>query len=153
MPQLPTAPYFVFNRKQHWIELTETAETRMAVNRLTLLSNWDQHCVVYDVDGVAWTFRFDRPASGFSILARLAAHIAYNPRHDVGIVWERIGPYSLSEVKDAYLDAVDHDDDILTQFVEPEALSERVRGCQTFRDLVETWRWMGTEHCLDEESD
>jgi hypothetical protein len=153
MPQLPTAPYFVCCRKQHWIQLSLTAETRAVVTRLTLLSDWDEQCTTYDADGATWRFRLERPASGFSALARFAARVAYNPRHEVGVAWRRVRRYELPELKDAYVDAIDRDDDILTQFVEPEELRERVRRCESFQDLVETWRWMETDYSLDEESD
>jgi hypothetical protein len=54
--------------------------------------------------------------------------------------------HSVTELRDAYLDAVAHDDDILTQFVEQDTLRKRIQQCRSFQDLVETWQWMSTDH-------
>ena len=43
----------------------------------------------------------------------------------------------MSELQNAYLDALVYDDDILTQFVEEKDLRRRIQHSSTFSDLVE----------------
>ncbi len=45
-----------------------------------------------------------------------------------------------------FRDAVDKDDDILTQFVEANELKKRIAAAQSFDSLVEVYRWMQTDH-------
>jgi hypothetical protein len=52
----------------------------------------------------------------------------------------------LTELKDAYVKAIDADDDILTQFVEASDLKQMVEKAQTFAALVDVYRWMETDH-------
>jgi len=55
-------------------------------------------------------------------------------------------PCEDAELRDAYLDAVAHDDDVLTQFVEQSELRQRIQESHSFEDLIKIWQWMCTEH-------
>jgi hypothetical protein len=141
----PTAPYFSCNSKRHAIDFSQTVETRLPVSQSILVSDADAEWVTFDAAGGAWGFRYERPHGGFSFVRRLLTKTVSNPTREVALFWTHLRPYPLSELRDAYLDAIEHDDDILTQFVEREELLRRVQQSQNFHDLVETWRWMETE--------
>jgi hypothetical protein len=49
-------------------------------------------------------------------------------------------------VTERYSEAVDKDDDILTQFVEAKELKQRIASAKSFQELVEVYNWMKTDH-------
>jgi hypothetical protein len=53
--------------------------------------------------------------------------------------------YDLEELVNAYVQAVNLDDDILTQFVDGEDIVRRLKKCKSFQDVVETWQWAGED--------
>ena len=144
--QLPQAPYFLSRRKEHYIDLCDTVQTRQRVSHLALLDDFDSDSIAYDSKGLAWSFHFEQPPARSALLGRLLAHTIYNPVREVAISWSQLRDYSLEELRDAYLDAVAHDKGILTQFVEPNELQQRIQQIRTFEDLVEIWQWMSTDH-------
>ena len=145
MSAAPTAPYFSCNLKRHAIEFSETIKTRASVSQLILVCDTDAEWVSFDAAGSAWSFHYERPPGGFSFVSRLLTKTVMNPIREVAVHWTRLRSYQLPELRDAYIDAIEHDDDILIQFVEREELRRRVQQSQSFRDLVETWRWMETD--------
>jgi hypothetical protein len=145
MSSTPTAPYFSCNQKRHAIELSETLETRLPVSQSILVSDFDAEWVAFDAAGAVWSFHYERPPGGFSFITRLLTKTVMNPIREVAVSWTHLRSYQLSELRDAYLDAIEYDDDILTQFVERDELRRRVQQSQSFHDLVETWRWMETD--------
>ncbi len=82
-----------------------------------------------------WTGR--RPPSGRGSVGSLI---------DVEVQWKDAKPYGIEELRRNFLDAVEHDDDILTQFVHREALFQRIRACESFEELVLVWEWLSAEH-------
>ena len=82
------------------------------------------------------------------MLTRLLAQPLFAPflfMREIAITWIQRQPYQLSELRDAYLRGIEHDDYWLTRFVDEEELKRRVRACQTFEELLLTWRWTKTE--------
>ena len=140
----PATPCFAYNSRKHFLYLWNQIEMDKRVSRLTLVTQWDRHCTVYDPSGAAWNFRFEHNGKGYSWLDRVLAEI-YNPAKEMPVVWSRIRSYETAELRSAYLEALAHDDDILTQFVEADELSDRIQRCQSFADLIATWQWMETD--------
>jgi hypothetical protein len=140
----PATPFFLFDPKRHFIDLCEVMEIGGSVSRLTLVNGWDSRCIVYDSAGIAWGFRFAHSKKQYSWLDKLLAQF-YNPVRHTTVTWHSRQSYSLSELQNAYLDALAHDDDILTQFVEEKDLRRQIQHSSTFSDLVETWHWMKTD--------
>jgi hypothetical protein len=128
--------------------LAETVWTKLEVPLQNIIRGADVSWIIYDASGVAWSFRYARPAGGFSLLSRLLAHPLFGPflfMREIAIEWTEHQPYQLSELRDAYLQGIAHDDGWFTRFVEGAELERRVRGCQTFEELLQTWRWTKTE--------
>ena len=150
---VPKAPLFTVSEKPRFIDFEPQAQTHAHVTRLALLQNADSGCLAYDAAGHVWSFRYERRPGGFSVLERLLAHTFYNPVSRVSITWEQLRPYSFDELRQHYLDAIAADDDILTQFVETEELSARVRACSSFDQLVATWAWQSTDSSFTDESE
>ncbi|SRR6266498_1692222 len=89
-------------------------------------------------------FLFECSRQRYSWLDKFLAQF-YNPVRPTSVSWHSHQSYAFSELQNAYFDALAHDDDILTQFVEEKDLRQRIQQCSTFSDLVETWRWMRTD--------
>ena len=140
----PTTPFFLFDQKKRFIDLCERIEFDKRVSQLALVDRWDLCCLIYDSAGNVWEFRF-RHAKEYSSLAKLLAQF-YNPVKPISLTWHQHRTYELSELQKAYLEALAHDDDILTQFVEEDELRKRIEQSANFSELLETWRWMNTDH-------
>src|ERR1035438_2134018 len=148
MAQSPTPPYFSYNVQHHGIELSETVPTKLEVPLRNISRGADASWITYDASGFAWSFRYTRPPGGFSILRRLLAHQLFAPflfMQEIAITWTARRPYPLSELRDAYLRGIEHDDYWFTRFVDEAELEQRVRACQSFEELLLAWRSMKTE--------
>jgi hypothetical protein len=86
MKSQPITPYFLFDRSKHFIDLCDTTEIGKRVSRLTLITEWDSHCIAYDSTGIAWGFRFEGQKAKHSWFDRLLAEI-YNPAQETSVVW------------------------------------------------------------------
>ena len=148
MTPTPTPPYFSYNREHHRIEMAETVETTLEVPRRNIIRGADAAWITYDAAGVTWSFRYARPAGGFSILSRLLARPLFGPflfLREIAITWTASGTYQLSALREAYLRGIAVDDGWLTRFVDEAELERRVRACQSFEEFVRTWRWTKPE--------
>src|SRR6185369_511044 len=156
MAQSPTPPYFSYNVEHHRIELAETVETKLEVPLSNIIRGADASWIIYDASGITWSFRYTRPPEGFSLLSRLLAHPLFGLflfMREIAITWIVREPYQISELRDAYLRGIEHDDYWLTRFVDEADLKRRVKACQTFQELLLTWRWTKTETPDDIEGD
>ena len=121
----PTPPYFLWNDRQHFftcITAADAAEAGKKVSRVTLVTEYDSHCTIYDSEGMAWGFHFVGRKEKFSMFDRLLAEV-YNPRREFPVSYSKRRSYQFDELQGAYLDGVAHDDDILTQFVDGDELT------------------------------
>ena len=149
MPYLPAVPYFCCsNPNTGYFDIVEQVETTVRATRLALLGAGDSHGVVYDSEGLVWNYRWERPKKRPGMWAEVIAQI-YNPVLEVNVVWARIREYPFEELRKGYIDAVELDDDILTQFVDGEELMERIKQAVDFPALVEVWNWANSDHDID----
>lgn len=105
---------------------------------------------VFDSAGQKWQPRGIQSRYKRSWWTVLLANTVYNPWTMVTVLWGEPKTYALEELKQAYLKAVDRDDDILTQFVEAAELKKRISDAQSFDQLVEVSKWMQTDTTFDE---
>jgi len=142
----PTPPYFLWNSREHYFDCVDASSAAEAgrVSRAALVTEYDSQCMIYDSAGMAWGFHFVGRKEKFSLLDRLLAEV-YNPVREFAVSYSQLRSYAFAELQGAYLDAVAHDDDILTQFVESDELTKRIQQCSNFKELLETWQWMETD--------
>jgi len=148
MIRSPTPPYFSYNAEHHRIEFSETVEYKLEVPLRNIVRAADVSWITYDASGLAWNFRYITPTGGFPILTRLLAYPIFGLflfMREIPITWTERQPYPLSELREAYLRCLRQDDGWLTRFVDEAELERRVRACETFGDLVLTWRSTKTE--------
>lgn len=129
----PSPPYFEVSEKQHWIDCQFELAAQIECNLLALVTFRERDWKVYDAAGAVWSVRWERAVDSYPWFVRLLAHTFYNPRRTAKVTWTRIGEYELEDLRQAYLDAIKHDDDILTQWVDRDELNERVARAPCFR--------------------
>jgi hypothetical protein len=138
----PAPPYFLWNSRQRFftcITLADAAGAGKKVSRVTLVTEYDSKCTIYDSEGTTWGFHYVGRREKFSLFDRLLAEV-YNPSREFPVSYSKLRGYQFAELQGAYLDSVAHDDDILTQFVEAGELTKRIMQCSTFGELIETWK-------------
>jgi hypothetical protein len=142
----PTAPYFLWNSRQHHftcVTSVDAAQAGKRVSRLSLVTEYDSKCTIYDSVGMAWGFHFVGRKEKCSLLDRLLVGF-YNPSREFPVSYSQLRSYQFAELQRAYLDGVAHDDDILTQFVDADELTKRIEQASNFTELLQTWQWMQT---------
>ena len=98
---------------------------------------------LYDRDGVVWRPVAENPdMSGWQ---RVLASTVYNPLRTIRMRHERAGEYRLPELKTRIRECVDEDDDVLTQFMEAEAIKDALEKAAGFDDVVALLKRMQTE--------
>jgi len=139
-----SAPYFRVFASRRWITLESDVRTA-DVLRSDLIRGCVSEPVAYDSKGLVWTPTPAPPIRQFGPIRRLLARRIYDPlEFFVPVTWKPLRPYELGELQGAYVDAIDADDDVLTQNVAHDELADRVLHCSSFDDLLETWEWMET---------
>lgn len=106
--------------------------------------------VAFDAAGKVWRVKELRSRYRKSWWLMPLVYTVFNPWIDVELLWEEPRAYRLEELKERYLEAVDQDDDILTQFVDAPELKSRIAAARSFDDLVKVYRWMRTDHSDEE---
>jgi len=113
---------------------------------LGAFSGFAEKLVVFDRDGKKWQARVVDLPFEKSWWRVLLAHTVYNPTIPITVRWHEPRSYTLDELKQAYIRAVDEDDDILTQFVEAEELKGKIAAANSFDSLADVYQWMRTDH-------
>jgi hypothetical protein len=141
----PTGPCFEVGTKGYfsfWPQFTPTRTATM----LGAVRGFFEKCIVFDRDGRKWRSKGIKSAYRRSWWRVLLANTIYNPKITVTPIWGQSQPYTLSELKRAYSEAVEKDDDILTQFVEATELKKRIAEAKTFDELADIYKWMKIDH-------
>ena len=113
-----------------WTELRQDYHTRA----YALVNGYWDRLTLYDSAGLAWSVSEVTPP--ISPLARFLARTVYNPRRMVRITFREPRPFQLDELKEQLTDLVNRDDDVLTQFIDPDDLNTLIRNSQSFKDLL-----------------
>lgn len=106
---------------------------------------WWRGVSYYHSDGLRYVIGSavpDRPLGGLT--GFLAATIGI-PRVQVHYTYRAGVPYALPQLRDAVAAAIRADDDILTQFHEPEELLEPLGRAATFHDVAAVLRLAATD--------
>jgi len=140
----PTGPCFVVGPRGYFA-FQQDYSSRQTGSLLGVVNGFFEQSTVYDAGGQRWQSNGIDCSYRRSWWTVLLANTVYNPRISVAILWRPPCDYVLDELKRGYAQAVEHDDDILTQFVSASELQRRIAAAQSFADLVEVYRWMQTD--------
>lgn len=85
------------------------------------------------------------PARPLGAWSRMLAATVYNPRVRVQFEYERADRYTLDDLKAAFGLALEADDDVLTQFHEPEELRGKLAAAASFAAVAAVLELSRTE--------
>ena len=119
-----------------WTETEPALLTERTTSAVAFHKPWWRGVRFFHRDGHCYEVRSAVPAEPLLPLSKLLANTVYNPRLTVRYEYVSRGPYDLSELRQAVSDAIDNDDDILTQFHEADELNQRLALAQSFDDVV-----------------
>jgi len=139
MTDVPAAPCFVHTPDTHEFWLKEAPLDQQRASPLSLSSGWPEQALVFDAVGTAWRMIVPGAARYRKWYWRLASQF-YNPIRPVGISWEALRSYELSELLAVFRRQVSIDDDCLTQFYEAEEIYRVLDDCRSFDDILAVWR-------------
>lgn len=109
-------------------------------NLLSLVDRFYEQVEVFDSHGQHWTVSEVVAPYHVNAWTRLLAHTFFNPRLHVRLHWNDPSPYTFADLQQRICDAVDQDDEVLTQFVDARELTRLVRHSVDFEDLVRQLR-------------
>ena len=103
---------------------------------LAVLREYDTP-TVYDKQFEIWTYklRSDRVKNSFWI--RILAY-TINPIIETYPAWSKTSNYQLDELKQAIIKCIKGDDDLLTQFVEPDVFIKGINQSDSFDAIYDT---------------
>jgi hypothetical protein len=137
---LPVAPLFLCDEGEDWIELEAQVVTERKLFRHGSATKYE--LIAYAANETKWNMRYSSPGS--SIWTRLK-QLLRTENILVPVQWLDRGSYHVDELRGIFLKVVEHDDDVLTQFVEREALVSHLKAARTFEELVRIWEWLRME--------
>jgi hypothetical protein len=120
------------------LELHEELPSTVTATLLGLVRRFWIKSRIYGAGGVVYRVlpepgMIPRPTLG----RRILANTIYNPRYRIPVRYEPGGHYELAEVKGRIARAVAHDDDVLTQFMEPSEIRAQLDSASSFEDVVQ----------------
>jgi hypothetical protein len=92
--------------------------------------------IIMDADDLVWKINRILPNKPPSFIDKLLAYTFYNPLIPVTFELDPVAENPLTVVKEAVKQAIDADDDILTQWVEADKLQGAVKKASSFKSLV-----------------
>jgi len=150
MNEGPTFPAFEIIGKERCLELHKSPDTFKMTTRLAVFHEFYKDVKFYDSEGYCWSVESVESDMKATFFNKLLAHTFYNPSVSFIPHWRKEGKYKLDELKSLYVNAVQQDDDILTQFVDGEQLIQRVNAVKSIKDLIAVAEWMQTDwDCLN----
>lgn len=133
-----------------WVDQQEQLEAQLRAKAYGFFRAWWTGVTYFHRDGRRYRVVAVRPSRHLGIVARVLASTVYNPRLEFTIEYDGGVPYELPHLRDAVAAAIRRDDDILTQFHEPDILIARVDQAQSFDDVLAVLDFARTEDPVDD---
>ena len=118
-------------------------------NRKAALAKTWLRCKAFDESS-----RFEpvpEKAPEFSGLQRFLTHTFYNPREKTEILWRRTGDCQLSEIRSEIREGLQHDDDVIQQWLGAKDIIILLDSATTFRRMIDVVRCINGEFETDPE--
>ena len=128
-----------------WIDTTESLEVERTTSAYGFHKPWWKGVSFFHRDGMRYEVLTATPSRSLWPLSKLLAATIYNPKFTVQYEFRSIGPYEVDDLKQAVADAIDNDDDILTQFHEADELKELLAEARTFDAVLKLLRFAQTD--------
>ena len=120
-----------------WVEAESSLLSERVTTARAFHLRWWDGVRLFHRDGNCYEVASAATEQHLSPLSELLANTFYNPRLVVRYEYRSSGAYELETLKRALMEAVDKDDDILTQFHESGEIKAQLNLARSFDDVVE----------------
>ncbi len=114
---------------------TEDSLSTTTVNAL-MSNNQQEELIAYDHGMNKWSYVQTSNNVKNNFFNRLLAKTIYNPTVAVNVSWTHLGEYRLEELKKDLSEALEADDDILTQYADGETIKKELNQSKSFDEIV-----------------
>jgi len=128
-----------------WVEVGSSLLSERQTTAAAFYKSWWCGVRFFHRDGRCFEITSAVPGRALTSLSRILAKTIYNPKFSVRYEYRARGDYRLSELQHALVEAIDRDDDVLTQFHDAEELKRRLSQAQSFDDVVGVLRFAATD--------
>ena len=135
----------IFVGEDGWTDMARDLPEERATSAHGFHKPWWKGVSLYHRNGYRYEVESATPNEDLPPLSKLMAATIHNPTFSVQYAYRSTGFYQLDELKMALQDAVDLDDDVLTQFHDADDLAARITAAKTFDDLVQVLEYARTE--------
>jgi hypothetical protein len=129
--------------RQLGVGMLKTLPARLRIPTYAVTSGGWRGTQYFDADGRLHVIRELVPPHPIGFVQRLLAATIHNPWLMASIHYEEPVPYEIPQLVATLIRAVEADDDILTQWREPEDLLNKLRAAKTFKHCVATLHYAG----------
>lgn len=119
-----------------WADVKEQLETSGRHTALGFHKAWWRGVRFFHRDGSVYEVESAIPERRLGLISKVLAYTVFNPRLSIRYQYRRGAPYELSALAGAVAEAIEKDDDILTQFAEREDVLAEVRAATSFDAVV-----------------
>jgi hypothetical protein len=131
--------------RRGWVEGYPALPLALEVTALGYHRAWWHASTFFHADGYRYAVSAAVPARPLGAWSRMLAATVYNPRVRVQFEYERARRYTLDDLKAAFGAALEADDDVLTQFHEPEELRGKLAAAASFAEVTAVLELSRTE--------
>ncbi len=119
-----------------WVDYLKKDEDLGAFNYIAIRKYNKLKPYIIDSTESAWQIIQISPKKRLTVLDKLLAYTFHHPLIPVTLQIEQIIEKPMDTIKQALMQAIDADDDILTQWCEADELKEAVRSADSFKSLI-----------------
>ena len=135
----------IFVGEDGWTDMARDLPEQRATSAHGYHQPWWKGVKLYHRNGYRYQVEKATPEGELPPLSKLMAATIHNPTFNVAYEYQSTGFYQLDDLKQALRDAVNKDDDVLTQFHEAEELIAQIDAAKSFDDLVNMLVFAATE--------
>ena len=126
-----------------WTDTAEALEVERTTSAYGFHKPWWKGVSFFHRDGTRYEVLTATPTRWMP--PKFLALTIYNPSIVVQYDYRSVGQYEVDDLKQALADAIDRDDDILTQFHEADELKELLANAKTFDGVLKVLRFAARE--------
>lgn len=142
---MPADISVIFVGEDGWTDMARDLPEERATSAHGFHKPWWKGVKLYHRNGYRYEVEIATPEDALPPPSKLMAATPHDPTFNVQYEYRSTGFYQLDELKKALHDAVERDDDVLTQFHDADDLKTRIAASKTFDDVVQLLEYARTE--------
>ena len=127
----------IFVGDNGWTDMAADLPAERKTSAYGFHNQWWKGIRIFHRNGYVFEVEKATPETELPPMSKVLAATIYNPEFNVAYEYQSTGFYQLADLKKAIDQAIDADDDVLTQFHEADELHEMVAKANSFDDVVE----------------